>query len=261
MSVVWLACLLVVGCESCLKRSEVASVDVHPYPTCDGQALPEGEVLAEGTLLSGPGSLERVTERYEIRHRGCVNVITVRQEWSRQVTDVEAVFDEEWNPIRAWKRMGIPGVPDPERFVDTRLYEFRNEPATMTERNADGRTHRFFRGGQPTALIGPGRMLLTAWIRATDLQVGETTRGNVLDVRELYERVDEVAIRRDPDRFEETLGRNVRVYTVFGRESVFADETGLVIGDLAGLRRDEDLEGAAPAPRPSDSPPDPVNTP
>ena len=244
-----------------MKRSEVASVGEHPYPTCDGEALPEGELLAEGVLLSGPLSRERVIERYEIRHRGCVNVITIRQEWSRQVTDVEAIFDEDWNPIRVWKRMGIPGVPNPERFEDTRSYEFRNEPATMTELNAEGRTHRFFRGGQPTALIGPGRMLLTAWIRATDLRVGETTRGNILDVREIYERVDEVAIRRDPDRFEESLGRSVRVYTVFGRESVFADESGLVIGDLSGLRREEDLEGAAAPPIQVLDPPDPVNTP
>ena len=258
-----LACfvLLLGGCESCLKRSEVASVDVHEYPTCDGQPLPEGEVLSAGILRSGPISLEQVVERYEVRRRGCVYVITVRQEWSRQVTDVEAIYDEDWNPIRAWKRMGIPGVPNPEQYEDTRMYEFRNEPATMTESNTDGSTHRFFRGWQPTSLIGPGRMLLTAWIQATNLGVGETTRGITLDGRELYERVGDVALRRDPDRFEEALGRSVRVYTVFGRESVFADETGLVIGDLSGLRRDEDLDDAAPEPLPSDSDPDPVNTP
>ncbi len=233
----------------------------HAYPTCDGEPLPEGELLSEGILRSGPIHQGNVVERYEIRRRGCVYVITVRQEWARQVTDVEAIFDLDWRPIRVWKRMGIPGVPEPERYEDTRLYEFRNEPTTMTEQNADGRAHREFRGGQPTALVGPGRMLITAWIRATNLEVGETARAKVLDVRELYERVDDVAIRRDPDRFEETLGRHVRVYTIFGRESVFADETGLVIGDLAGLRQDQDLEGDAPPPVPSATPADPVNTP
>ena len=255
--------MLLGGCESCLKRSEVESVDVHPYPTCgnaEGDEL-ESEVLHEGILRSGPISREQVVERYTIERRKCLYVITVRQEWARQVTDVEAVFDDEWNPIRVWKRMGIPGVPNPEQYEDTRLYEFRNEPATMTERNAEGRTHRFFRGGQPTALVGPGRALLTAWIRATALQVGETSRADVLDIREIYERVDEIAIRRDPDRFEESLDRNVRVYTIFGRESVFADDTGLVIGDLSGLRRDEDLEGTAPPSVPSPTPPDPRNTP
>ena len=261
--------MFLLGCESCLARHEEASVETHAYPTCDGQPLPEGEVLAEGVLRTGPTYSQGtpVVERYSLRRRGCVYAITIRQEWARQVTDVEALFDEQWRPIRAWKRMGIPGVPEPEQYEDIRLYELRNEPATMTERNADtadvngGVIHRSFRGGQPTALVGPGRFLLTAWIRAADLEVGETDRGKALDFRELFEKVDDVALRRDADRFEETLGRNVRVYTFFGRESVFTDDDNLVIGDLAGLRRDEDLEGAAPEPLPSASPPDPVGTP
>ncbi|MEM7606190.1 MAG: hypothetical protein AAF411_12615 [Myxococcota bacterium] len=243
MKRVFLALLLLGGCESCLKRTAVEEVTVHPAPSCDEPAEPE--LLAQGSLMSGPIHRERVIEHFRVEARGCLRAITVRQEWSRQITEVEAVFDDAWNPIQVWKRMSIPGVPEPEQYEDVRLYEFRNEPATMTERNAEGRTHRAFRGGQPNRLVGPGRALITAWIQRADLEVGETDRGMALDVRELFERVDEVALRRDADRYEDDLGREVRVYTVFGRESVFADENNIVIGDLAGLRLATDL-GEAP---------------
>ncbi len=32
------------------------------------------------------------------------------------------------------------------------------------------------------------------------------------------------------------MGRTVRVYTFFGKETVFADDNDVVIGDLAGMR-------------------------
>ena len=88
---------------------------------------------------------------------------------------------------------------------------------------------------------------MTAWIRANpDLAVGESVSGPVLDFRELYENIDDVALRRDPDREEESLGRRVRVYTVFGRESIFTDDEGRVLGDLAGLRPSESLDTPEP---------------
>lgn len=246
-----------VGCESCLSRHQVDSVPERGYPTCDGEPLPEGELLSEGVLRAGPYMRDPVIERFAIRRRGCIYSITVRQEWPRQVSDVEALFDENWRPIRAWKRMVAPA--DPEETEDTRLYEPLNEPPTMSERTPDGLAHREFRGANPVAFVGPGRAILTAWIRAENLEVGETARGPVLDFRELYERIEEVAIRRDADREEPTLGgRSVRVYTVFGRESVFTDETGLVIGDLAGLRRHEDLDSPMPPALEEHAPADPT---
>lgn len=250
-----------------MKRRPVAEVEEHPYPTCEGAPLPEaGEVLAEGTLRSGPRMRETVVERFRVEKKDCVYVITVHQEWSRQIDDVEVVYDLDWRPLRAWKRMTIPGVSDEDGRADTRLYELRNDPPTMTRRAEGEVEHRVFQGrdveaGPVVAVVGPGRALLNAWIQAAQLEVGDIVRGPVLDFREFVERVDEVALRRDPDRREETLGRSVRVYTVFGRESVFADEDDFVVGDLAGLRDARDLETPAPEPLPSYGAPDPRGTP
>jgi hypothetical protein len=247
------------GCEQCLPRHEVASVPTHPYPSCGEGELPEGEVLAEGVLRNGPLMREQVVERWEVRRRDCLHVITVRQEWARQVTDVEAIFDDEWRPLRIWKRMTVPG--EEEATEDIRLYELRNDPPTMTERRGDEVVHREIRGQPPVAVVGPGRAILTAWIHAADLDVGETTRGPVLDFRDLYENIDEVALRRDPPRDEPSLGGQVEVYTVFGRESVFTDDEGWVVGDLAGLRPSDSLDTPEPDPVPMHAPLDPVGTP
>ena len=199
-----------------------------------------------------------VVETYEVRDHGCVKVFTVRQEWAGQATDVEAVFDAQWHPLRVWKRMSVPFE---ESIQDTRLYELRNDPPTMTTRNLDGLEHRRFRsqfqGQVPVAVVGPGRALLSAWIWQHELDVGEVVRGPVLDFRRMVERIEEVALRRDPDRDEPSLGGRVRVYTVFGRESVFTTEGGIVVGDLAGLRTDESLETPRPEPIPQTDPPNP----
>ncbi len=242
-----------------MKRRPVESVTEHPYPQCDGQPLPEGELLASGVLRAGDTMREQsVVEHWEARRRGCVNVITVHQQWSYQLTDVEVIFDLEWKPIRAWKRMMIPGAPD--RVPDIRLYELRNDPATMTTsaEHVEGLEHREFQGRNPIAVVGPGRALLAAWVQATNLRVGEVTRGNVLDFRQMVERIEEVALRREPDRDDPELGR-VRVYTVFGRESFFVNEDGWVVGDLAGLRDDEVLD--SPTPPRAEAPADPIGTP
>ncbi|MEM1418760.1 MAG: hypothetical protein AAGH15_27945 [Myxococcota bacterium] len=209
---------------------------------------------------------EPVVERYRIEKKNCVYVVTVHQEWFRQIDDVEVVYDLAWKPLRAWKRMTIPGVDEEDGRADTRLYELRNDPPTMSRRAHGELEHRVFQGrdveaGEVVAVVGPGRALLNAWIQKADLEVGEVVRGPVLDFRELVERVDEVALRRDPDRMEETLGRRVRVYTVFGRESVFADDEGWIIGDLAGLRDDRDLDTEPPPALPTYGAPDPVGTP
>ena len=228
-----------------MKRRPVENVPELAYPTCEGEPLPEGEVLASGTLRAGELMRERdVIERWEMRRRGCVYVATVRQQWASQVTDVEVIFDLEWTPLRAWKRMMIPGARTPP---DTRLYELRNDPPTMSTdaEHVDGVEHREFAGRNPIAVVGPGRALLAAWVRAANLEVGDVARGNVLDFRQLVERIEEVALRRDPDRDDPELGR-VRVYTVFGRESFFVNEEGWVVGDLAGLRDESVVSAPAP---------------
>jgi hypothetical protein len=246
------------GCEACLHRVPTETVETLPYPTCDGEPMPAGEKIAEGHLRSGPGMQDQVVERYEYRRRGCYYTLTVRQEWSRGVTDAEVIFDDAWRPLRAWKRMTVPGTHE---VVDVRRYELRTQPATMVWRGEEGLQRFWFRDGQPTAVMGPGRGVISAWIRANPgLEVGGIVRASLLDFRALVERVGEVALRRDRDRDVPGLGR-VHVYTVFGRDSVFTDDDGWVVGDLAGMRPSSILPGPEPAPLPSPSPPDPVNTP
>jgi hypothetical protein len=177
---------------------------------------------------------------------------------------VEVIYDEQMRPLRAWKRTLLPADPDPLSKADIRRYELRTDPPTLKARTRDGEVLlRQLRGGRPTAVVPPGRGLLTAWIRAEpDLKAGEQVRETVLDFRSLgLERLDEVTLRRDPDRQEPSLGGTVRVYSVFGRDSVFTDTEGVVIGDLSGLRSHESLNTPAPGPIPVFGEPDPRRTP
>ncbi len=253
-----LLCLLL-GCESCLKRKPVASVPRLAYPSCGDGDLPAPEVLSSGVLRSGPEMREQgVVERYTLAQRGCLRIFSVRQEWPRQITDVEVVYDAQYRPLRAWKRMAVPGFE--ESTEDIRLYEFRGEHPTMIRRSPDGEESYRFEAGEPVALVGPGRALIGAWIRRAGLEVGEVARGPVFDFRGLIERVEDGQLRRDADRQDEVLG-GVRVFTFYGRETVFADESGDVVGDLAGLLEASHVDSPLPPSIPSPTPADPHGTP
>ncbi len=80
-------------------------------------------------------------------------------------------------------------------------------------------------------------------------------------MREMLEKLAPVTLRRDQDLFVAAIGRTVRVYTVFGRETVFADEHDTVIGDLGGMLPSELVRSPAPPPMPMYGAPDPVHTP
>lgn len=258
-----LACFFGSSCESCLKRQPRDSVESLPYPTCpDGSDAGVGETLAEGILRAGPvHATAGLIERYRVFRRGCHIVATVRQEWSRQIDDVEVVFDLDYRPIRAWKRMSIPSENGSSPLVDIRSYELRTLPVSMTGRVGRDLRHWIFKMRErPIAVVGPGRGLLTAWIRAQDLAVDASVAGPVLDFREAQERVDRIALRRERDQDLPGVGR-VRAYTVYGRETVFTDATGAVVGDLAGLRPAAVIGGDVPAPMPTDGEPDPIGTP
>jgi len=253
------------ACDGCLRQVPVEAIEELPYPDCGSGRLPEGVLLAEGHLRSGPTSRDpSVVERFEIRRRDCLIFATARVEWPGGTTDVEVIYDEDMRPLRAWKRTLLPSDPDPLEKADIRRYDLRTNPPTLKARTRDGEfLLRELRGNRPTAVVGPGRGLLTAWIgEESGLAQGEQSIETVLDFRSLgLERLDEVTLRRDPDREVPTLGGPVRVYSVFGRESVFTNNEGVVIGDLAGLRTDESLNIPAPQPIPLFGEPDPVNTP
>lgn len=254
------ALLSVASCRR--KHIPVTSVPQIPYPSCDAGDPGPGAVLASGRLRAGPNAVEQsVVERYELRQRACLRVMTVRQEWPLNVADVEVVYDEDLLPLRAWKRMTLPGVRTADGQADIRLYELRTPEVTITRRARGARTYEVLRGPRPTVVIGPGRGILTAWIRRAHLAVGASVREYALDMRAMLETLAPVTLRRDPDLEVPALGRRVRVYTVFGRESVYADESDAVLGDLAGMLPSDRVGSPEPAPMPVYGAPDPVHTP
>jgi hypothetical protein len=211
-----------------------------------------------------------VVESFEIDRDACHYVFRGREEWPLMSADIEVVYDEDMLPLRAWKRMTIPGVPDPDGKADIRSYEMRTPELVVKKKTQGELTFELLKPGGKTmpapgarvmAVIGPGRGVLTMWIRRAKLGVGEKKRELVLDFREMIETLSEVTLQRDDDRFEPSLGKTVRVYTIYGREAVFTDENDVVIADLAGLRPSESLSTPEPPPMPSYGAPDPVHTP
>lgn len=214
-------------------------------------------------MRSAPDAIEHdIVERFEVRRRDCLVIATVHQEWPMAITDVEAVYDASLLPLRVWKRMMIPGVARRDGSADIRRYELRTPEVTMTQRTPSGaRVYEILRGPRPRAVIGPGRGLITLWLRRARLPVGGRLREPVLDVREQVEQLREVTLRREPDRYDTVLGRRVRVYTIYGREPILADDDDVVIGDMMGLRPSESLTTPEPAPLDHYDPPDPLGTP
>ncbi len=219
-------------------------------------------MIASGHLRSGPFSVEQlVDERFTLRRRDCVRTLTVRQEWPLNASDVEVVYDSDGVPLRAWKRMTLPGVRAADGNADIRRYEMRTPEVTLTRRVGGVRTYEVLRGARPTVVLGPGRGLLTAWIQRARLGVGGRIREVALDIREPLETVRPVTLRREADQYVSEYGRRLQVYTVYGRESVFTDDDGVVVGDVAGMRADAVLRSPPPPPLPHYGAPDPVGTP
>jgi hypothetical protein len=260
------AALLLGGCKR--KHIAVDSVPELPYPKCEGAR----ETVAKGKLRSGPVSREKdVVERFELARTACGYVFAARQEWGLSATDVEVIFDDKMAPLRAWKRMTIPGSPRPDGHADIRRYEMRSSELSIKKKTPEGET--LFEilkvggktpppaGTKPAAVVGPGRGVMTAWLKRAKLPVGGKARELALDFRDMVERLEEVTLTREADLDEPSLGRKVRVYTVYGRDTVFADDDDVVIGDLAGLRPADSVKTPEPPPVKMYGDPDPVGTP
>lgn len=203
-----------------------------------------------------------MVEYDQITRRGCLYVATVRQEWSRATADVEVVYDAQWLPLRIWKRMTIPGVLRADGQADFHRYELRTPETTIKHRDSDGNvSYEILRGPRPRAVVGPGRGLFTVWIRRAHLAPGETLREPVIDVREPIEVIRDATLRREPDMLVPWLSYPARVYTIYGRETVYTDDHDVVIGDLSGLRPSSSLSTPEPRPLPLYGTPDPVHTP
>lgn len=249
------------GCE-CEggPRQGLAEVPELPVPACV-----EGEPTSVDAhvLRAGPHMQQRdVVERFELRPyaSGC-RVIRVKQEWSLGTADLDVAFDAEGLPLRVWRRTTIPDASGPLGHLDLRVFDLSQTPVRLARRASNGdREGVALRGARPRAVIGPGRGLLTAWIQRADLAVGEQVREPVLDMREPVALIRDVTLRREVDRDVEDLGR-VRVYTIYGREAVYTDDAGVIVGDLMGLRPADRVPGPLPDPLPDRGPIDPSELP
>lgn len=254
------AVLMVAGCIA-PPRERVESLPDLPYPRCDAD---EGATtrLGGGELRAGPVMRESsVVESFELFERGCHVVFEGALDWNLGATDLEVVYDRELRPIRAWKRSTSPGPLEARERTDIRSYDFRGDRLAMRRLSPGGELELWlFRHRTPEVIIGPGRGLLSVWLRRARLDVGGRIRQPIADIRESIEVVRDATLMRHADREDEILG-HVRVYTIYGREPIFADDNDIVVGDLAGLVRARDVAGPLPQPVPREGPRDPRGTP
>ncbi len=260
------------GCKR--KHVPVDAVPELGYPACGDAGGPgaDATAVANGHLRAGPLSQEKnVVERFQLQRTACGYTLRARQEWPLAISDVEVYYDAGLTPLWAWKRMTIAGSRRADGNADIRRYELRTGEVFIKRRDARGDVTRekllpggrisVPQGARVGAVVGPGRGVITAWLRRAKLSVGEKVRELVLDFREMVEMLEIATLERNPDQFEPSLGRTVRVYTFFGRETLFADEDDVVIGDLAGMRPSESLSTPEPEPLPMYGVPDPRNSP
>ncbi|HTQ42747.1 MAG TPA: hypothetical protein VMI75_08290 [Polyangiaceae bacterium] len=259
------------GCHR--KHVPVEAAPELGYPACgDAGADDHGTAVATGRLRSGPLSNEQnVVERFELDRTACGYAYHARQEWPLDISDVEIRYDANLTPTWAWKRMTIAGSQRDDGNADIRRYEMRTGDVFIKRRAADGSTtmEKLLPGGRMTApagarvgaVIAPGRGSITAWLKRAKLPVGGKTQDLVLDFRPMVESLEVGTLQRQADQFEADYGKNVRVYTFFGRETVFADESDVVIGDLAGMRPADLVKTPEPEPLPTYGGADPVHTP
>jgi hypothetical protein len=274
--------VVVVAAVGACKRKHVP-VDEVPelgYPACAGAAgdagpvgYPgEGVTVARGHLRSGHSSQEQaVSERFELDRTACGFTFHARQEWPLDISDVEVHFGADLAPIWVWKRMTLASSARADGNADIRRYDLRTGEVFIKRRDANGEIFREHllpggrmsvpQGARVAAVIGPGRGVITAWLKREKLPVGAKVKDLVLDFRSMVESLEMATLERMPDLYDASYGKAVRVYTFFGRETVFADDDDVVIGDLAGMRPSDLLDTPEPPPLPTFGGADPVGTP
>ncbi len=263
--------VLLLGCKR--KHVLVDSVPELGFPACGDAGVDEGGTVAgQGHLRAGPTAADQnVAERFELRRTSCGYSFHSRQEWPLAISDMEVRFDASLTPLWAWKRLTIAGSKREDGNADTRRYDLRTGDVFIKHRDAEGQLtlEKLLPGGRMSvpagakvgAVVGPGRGVITAWLQRAKLPVGGKTKELVLDFRDMIEALEEGTLERNPDVYEPSLEKSVRAYTFFGKETVFADENDVVIGDLAGMRPSDSLKTPDLPPLPTYGAPDPVHTP
>jgi len=263
---------MLAGCRR--KHVPVDAIPELGYPACadEGPAGGTSREIASGRIRSGPTSREpNVVEHFELRRTSCGYTLRARQEWPLTISDIEVRYDAELAPRWAWKRMTLPGSPRADGNADIRSYELRTGDVFIKRRDSHGETtmQQLLAGGRMAvprgarvgAIVAPGRGVITAWIKRANLSVGGKSTELVLDLREMLESLEVATLVRNPDQFEPSFNRVVRVYTFYGRETVFADDDDVVIGDLSGMRPSGSLSTPEPDALPDYGGPDPAHTP
>ena len=272
---VGVAIALIAAASAAGCRRKHVPLDVGPelgYPFCGDAGEDAWATVAQGHIRSGPFSHEKnVVERFDLRRTDCGYLFRSRQEWPLAISDVVVHYDSQLAPLWAWKRMTIAGSTRPDGNADIRRYELRTGEVFIKRRDAAGQTtlEKLLAGGRVAvpagarvgAVVGPSRGIITAWLKRAKLGVGGRSRELVLDFRELSESLEMATLERSQDQFEPSLGRTVRVYTFYGKETVFADEDDVVLGDLAGMRPSSSLSTREPDPLPMYGDPRPQESP
>jgi hypothetical protein len=222
------------------KHIEVGEEPELEYPEC--AALEGDGGVAPGTLVSGAlqgseGMIEKgLLERFELRKMSCGYRFRATQKWGGGHTEVEMIYDAAWKPLRAWRRMSAPGPRGTEK-LDVRRYELRTPEPRIRKVTIEGVLgFEHLRGKFPEAFVAPSRGSILPWVRSARLEAGQKMRLPALDFRERLEKMRDVVLKREADRYQPEFGKNVRVYTLYGREAYFFDEENNLLGDLAGMR-------------------------
>jgi hypothetical protein len=270
------AVLSLCGCKR--KHQPVEVLPELGYPACAGEGgagdggAEGGTVVARGHIRGGPLSHEKnVAEWFTLARTACGYTFVSRQEWPLSTSDVEIHYDAQLRPLWAWKRLTLAGSTRADGNADIRRYELRTGEVFVKKRDPHGvvTLEKLLPGGRVPvpvgartgAIVGPGRGVITAWLRQAKLPVGGKTSELVLDFRDMIESLEVGTLERQEDLYEPSLGRKVRVYTFFGRETVFADDDDVVIGDLAGMRPSDTLTTPEPERLPTFGGADPAHTP
>ena len=226
------------GCQP--KHIEVGEEPEVAYPEC-GALAAGATARVSGLVVAGlqaaEGMIEKgLIEHYELRPMSCGWRYRGAQRWGGGHTEVEMIYDANWVPLRAWRRMSAPGPRGTER-LDTRRYELRTPEPRIRKMTIEGILgFEHLRGKFPQILVAPSRASVIPWVRKARLEAGQKTRLPGLDFREPWEKVRDVTLKREADRYHPEFGRNIRVYTLYGREAYFFDEENNLLGDLGGMR-------------------------
>ena len=176
---------------ACKRRHvPVAAEPELGYPACGDageERTDDAAVVARGHLRAGPLSQEKnVVERFELRRTTCGFMLRSRQEWPLAISDVEVHYDAGLTPLWVWKRMTIAGSRRADGDADTRRYELRTGDVFIKRRDAKGELtlEKLLAGGRVTApqgaqvgaVVGPGRGVITAWLKRERLAVGQKVR-------------------------------------------------------------------------------------